>query len=298
MDEKIILYKSIQMTRVTFEDVVNEKKLSADERMTELVKLKKAVVSQNLRGFVGNKYLYHYQIANMCKTKVKGKSFYDKINNETEYDKLLKNAEKLNRTGTLPIRLYEADRMNGAVVLFKPVVAKYMYAKYGAKKVLDVTAGWGGRMLGAWALDIEYTGIDTNLSLKSAYDEMITELGATNLRMIWGSCLDVDFSKIEYDFVLTSPPYENVEKYEHSRTWKNDDEFYLDFLIPLINKCRMFIADGGLVCFNISDKMYTKLTQKYNYDPCDIVETLLKQTRLSKVRNEDIYCWRKITKTH
>ena len=31
-------------------------------------------------------------------------------------------------------------------------------------RVLD-PAGWGGRMLGAWALGIDYTGIDTNINM-------------------------------------------------------------------------------------------------------------------------------------
>ena len=94
--------------------------------------------------------------------------------------------------------------------------------------MLDPTAGWGGRMLGAWALGIDYTGIDTNVNMKPAYDSMIEMLNSKTpaifeepkLQMLWQSALDVDFSTLDYDFVLTSPPYVNLEIYEHMELGK------------------------------------------------------------------------------
>ena len=46
--------------------------------------------------------------------------------------------------------------------------------------MLDPTAGWGGRMLGAWALGIDYTGVDTNTNMKIAYDNMMDMLDEYN----------------------------------------------------------------------------------------------------------------------
>ena len=60
-------------------------------------------------------------------------------------------------------------------------------------------------------LEERLTGIDTNINLKPAYDKMIENYGGN---MIYDNCLNVDFSQIDYDFVLTSPPYINLEKYE------------------------------------------------------------------------------------
>jgi len=88
------------------------------------------------------------------------------------------------------------------------------------------------------------------------YDDMISFLEketnpffeeVSNLRMIWDSCLDVDFSKIDYDFVLTSPPYINMEVYEHIPEWSSNEDFYRNFLISLINKCKLYIKSGGYV---------------------------------------------------
>lgn len=189
--------------------------------------------------------------------------------------------------------------------MFKSTTAKYIYQKYGATSVLDPTAGWGGRMLGAWALGIDYTGIDTNVEMVEAYDGMIELLGKhddfslgmfyypdCDLRMIWESAMDVDFSTLTYDFVLTSPPYSNMEIYEHMSPWATDTEFYVDFMIPLIEKCRRHIQPGGTTCFNISPKMYDdalKLGLEPAHDEEDLKQQLGQQT--GKKKQDKIYIW-------
>ena len=195
--------------------------------------------------------------------------------------------------------------------MFKSTTAKYLYKKYKAKSVLDPTAGWGGRMLGAWSLGINYTGIDTNIEMKPAYDSMIqfldAETGFDNnlfevektfkLQMLWQSCLDVDFSKLDYDFVLTSPPYINLELYEHMEPWETDKAFYELFFIPLWQKCIDNIKPGGHVAFNISPKMYEDAL-KHGLKPCDEDEDLLQQMgqrsealKKGKKKQDKIYVW-------
>jgi hypothetical protein len=145
-------------------------------------------------------------------------------------------------------------------------------------------------MLGAHSLSIKYTGIDTNINLKPAYDEMIQDLNDPNLRMIYDDCLNVDFSNIDYDFVLTSPPYINLEVYENMKPFESDKLFYTKFLIPLLEKCLTHIKNNGWVCFNISPKMYDALL-KYGFRPADEEHDLLQQKRLGKDKQDKIYCW-------
>jgi hypothetical protein len=279
------------MERLTFQQVVDDKKLKGGEINKDLVSLIKWDANENARKFCGNPTLYHYQMENLCKTKVKKEgSLFDIMNDDEKYAKLYAKATKLARTGTLANRLFEAERFNGAVVFFKPSTAKWLYKKFGATKVLDPTAGWGGRMLGAYALGIAYTGIDTNVNMKPAYDSMIAKLGKDNLNMIWESCLDADFSKIDYDFVLTSPPYINLEVYENMTPFESNKAFYENFLIPLITKCLAHIKNKGRVCFNISPKMYDDLL-KFGFRPCDEEYDLLQQKRLGKDKQDKIYCW-------
>jgi DNA modification methylase len=180
--------------------------------------------------------------------------------------------------------------------MFKATTAKYLYKKYNAKSVLDPTAGWGGRMLGAWALGIDYIGMDLNTEMSPAYDKMINKLRDTKdtkMDMIFGDCLLQDFSKFNYDMVLTSPPYINMEVYEHMPKWQSDEDYYLKFLIPLWDKCMTNMVSGH-VCFNISPKMYEEAV-KYGL-PISHDEDLLKQQlgqKQNKKKQDKIYIWKK-----
>ena len=173
--------------------------------------------------------------------------------------------------------------------------AKFIYKYYDAKSVLDFTAGWGGRLLGAYSLDIKYTGIDTNTNLKDDYNNMLLRLNDDKLKMIWDNCLNVDLSLIDYDLVLTSPPYINLEKYEHMPLFDSDDVFYNEFLIIMLNRCLKHINNNGWVCINISMGMYNKLTNKYGYRECDekhILPNAKNKQNLKKC--EYIYCWKTV----
>ena len=295
---------------VSISDIENHKIISTRELQKDLENLRRFDATENRNNFYGNPFLYHFQFKNLlnCRRE-KGKTIYDIWNDPEEQKKLIENTRKRNRGGrTAAGNVYECFRINlGSIVMFKSTTAKYLYKKYGASHVLDPTAGWGGRMLGAWALDIDYTGIDTNLELRPAYDGMIdflnkeqeldTELFETQtsqLKMIFKSCLDVDFSEIPYDMVLTSPPYINLELYEHMEPWQSDELFYNDFFLPLFEKCLKHIKIGGNVCFNISPKMYEDAL-KHGLPECDSEEDLLQQLgqQKGKKKQDKIYIWQK-----
>lgn len=297
------------LNTVTIKDIEDHKTITEEELNRDLKNLLKFKADANKNNFYGNPFLYHFQFKNLlnCRRE-KGKTIYDIWNDKAEWDKLLESTRKRNRGGrTAAGNVYECFRINlGSIVMFKSTTAKYLYKKYNAKSVLDPTAGWGGRMLGAWALDINYTGIDTNVNMKQAYDAMIDYLDNYSefnsrlikeerngkLQMIWQSALDVDFSKLDYDFVLTSPPYVNLEIYEHMDTWAKDEDFYKNFFIPLWQKSVDNIKPGGTVCFNISPKMYEDAIA-HGLTPCDDEENLLQQLgqQKGKKKQDKIYIW-------
>ena len=161
---------------VTINDIENHKTISTRELQKDLENLRRFDATENRNNFYGNPFLYHFQFKNLlnCRRE-KGKTIYHIWYDPEEQKKLIENTRKRNRGGrTAAGNVYECFRINlGSIVMFKSTTAKYLYKKYGASHVLDPTAGWGGRMLGAWALDIDYTGIDTNTELRPAYDGMI-----------------------------------------------------------------------------------------------------------------------------
>lgn len=299
---------------VTISDIELHKLITTAELDKDLKNLDKFDADTNANNFAGNPFLYHFQFKNLLKCRRQdGKTIYDIANDQTEWAKLIDSTRKRNRGGrTAAGNVFECFRINlGSIVMFKATTAKYLYKKYKAKSVLDPTAGWGGRMLGAWSLGIDYTGIDTNIEMKPAYASMIKFLdeytGFKNKnfkveraglrQMIWDSCLAVDFSKLDYDFVLTSPPYINLEIYEHMELWDSDTAFYKEFFIPLWQKCVDNIKAGGHVCFNISPKMYEDAV-KNGLTPCDEEEDLLQQMgqkkellTTGKKKHDKIYIW-------
>jgi hypothetical protein len=306
---------NLHLNSVTLQDIETHKNITTAELRKDLNNLNKFDATTNANNFSGNPFLYHFQFKNLLKCRRKdGKTIYDIAADPLQWDKLIENTRARNRGGrTAAGNVFECFRINlGSVVMFKATTAKYLYKKYKATSVLDPTAGWGGRMLGAWSLGIDYTGIDTNTEMIPAYDNMMSFLRAEtgfdnsmfevdtgpNLRMIWSSCLDVDFSKIEYDFVLTSPPYVNLEIYEHMELWDSDEAFYKAFFIPLWEKCCKHIRKGGHVAFNISPKMYEDAI-KYGLPPCDEEEDLKQQMgqkanslKAGKKKQDKIYVWK------
>jgi hypothetical protein len=305
---------NLHLNSVTISDVENHKNITTAELHKDLANLNKFDATTNANNFAGNPFLYHFQFKNLLKCRRQdGKTIYDIYNDPNEWSKLIEQTKIRNRGGrTAAGNVFECFRINlGSVVMFKATTAKYLYKKYNATSVLDPTAGWGGRMLGAWALGIDYTGIDTNTEMKPAYNNMVAFLNEytgfenpnfafdnpSKLEMLWQSCLDVDFSKLDYDFVLTSPPYVNLEIYEHMELWNSNEAFYREFFIPLWTKCITHIKPGGRVCFNISPKMYEDALS-YGLTPCDEEEDLLQQMgqkanalKKGKKKQDKIYIW-------
>jgi hypothetical protein len=276
-------------------ELVEHKELMGVEVAKGLLALKKYKPKDIEYREIGNPIVYHYFLKHMVRTRVgKRPSIAEVIEDEEAYKKLFHKAMSMKRWGTLVERVYEADRINGAVVFFKPSTAVCYYDKYEATAVLDPCAGWGGRMLGAWSRGINYTGIDTNLSLKPTYEKLMEDIGYSNAMMIWDDCMKVDFGEIEYDMVLTSPPYLNQETYEHMTPFESKDKYYTDFLVPLIKKCLRDIHIGdnkSPVCFNISPVMYDDLTLKYGFRACDERMVLPQKKRYGEDRENFTYVW-------
>jgi hypothetical protein len=286
----------------TFDDVLRAKKSMGNQLIGDWIKLLDFKADTNPKKWCGNRILYHYQFKNILKCrrdKKNYKTLEEIFDNPDDLQKLWDDTIKRNRRkkgidSILAIDIYEAYRINtGAIVFFKPSTAKYIYKLFKAKNVLDPTAGWGGRMLGAMSLGINYTGIDTNINLKEGYDGMLSNFRYQgNMKMIWEDCLKVDYSKIKYDLVLTSPPYVNMEIYEHCPLF-NPKTFYKEWLIPLMDKVFEHLEEGGHMCFNISPKMFKDLMKAGYRPPDDKIDLRQQMGKNNAVKSQDyIYVWK------
>lgn len=282
-----------------YEQLLRDKSLTDDGIKKEFEKLVKYKAEDNKRSFAGNKLLYHYMLDALCQVKnKKGQCIKTELTDPERLAYWKTQMEKVNRTGTEAVRYFEVCRVcQMGVNFFKPSVAKYIYKKYNATSVLDPCAGWGGRLLGAYALSINYIGFDTNPDLQEPYERMLEALPSMtkecSVELRWEDSLTADWSGLDFDLVLTSPPYVNLEIYNGMSPWATEADYYTKFLIPLIDKCLRYIKAGGRVCMNISPKMYTALTMKHKYKVADETEEFLQQKRFGVDKGDKTYIWRK-----
>lgn len=147
---------------------------------------------------------------------------------------------------------------------FKPLIAKSLYDSFGARRVLDFSAGWGDRLVGALASSaLSYIGIDPNTKTHPLYHQIESFCGARKqVNLICSPAEDVDYSTLAYDFVFTSPPYFDLERYseEDTQSWKRYPKFndWLEnFLFVTLSKVWEGLGEGGRIAINISD-IYSK----------------------------------------
>ena len=159
----------------------------------------------------------------------------------------------------------------GKVTMYRPLMAKKVVAYLAEKdklkevRVLDVCAGWGGRMIGAKSaespsfagvspsvagglrgelvspsLKVHYTGIDPCAKTYAALRAIRDELGLHNVTLIHQPAeVALQQPLGTYDIALTSPPYYNLELYSDEPTQsvatKDGYQAWLDtFLKPVI----------------------------------------------------------------
>jgi hypothetical protein len=183
----------------------------------------------------GNKFIDYFTFKQRLETKGRtGINFYEFFENKSEHSKkryirnLLNYIKKQHNKNIFQMWYGVFNLYFSSISLFKPVVAMEIYARYKPNTVLDFTMSWGGRLVGACALDIpNYIGIDNNKELIKPYERMVDKLKEldtkTNIKLMFKDALKVNYSKLTYDMVFTSPPYYNIELYKETKKQTKED---------------------------------------------------------------------------
>ena len=282
--------------------IVSEvKPITKEEAVNDYEKLQLIPCNKiNNRSLIGNKstdyFFFKYRIKAIGD---KGISFLDFIKNiekynKTKYYKSLKDYYIKNVSFYNEYKLnYEYYRLYyGSVSQFKPIIAKYIYCKYKAENILDFSAGWGGRCVASMALNLNYIGIDSNILLKTPYKNMIKLYNNTsNIKMIFQDSATIDYSKLDYNFVFTSPPYYNkklVEKYEKMPIYSSREEFNEKFFFIVVKNSYKYMKKGTFI-LNIPEYMYNDIIQVIG--KCDKKEPLFISGNNYDNYKEFIYIW-------
>jgi hypothetical protein len=229
-----------------------------DELTEEFLRLRNARLElkrSNVGYKCSNAFFQEERMNSSSLTKLNGLDFW-RANKEyiKEY------ARSKNRTDLFTVIQF----LNHIPSQFPPSVAAYLYVRFRARHVLDPFAGWGDRCLAAMALNIDYTGIDSNLDLAPCFRSMVNYYPHdSSVSMFFDSFENVDTATLDFDFVLSSPPFWELsgalsEVYEHM---PNKD--YSSF-IRLFGKFIKRYRKKAVCCFYMPKHMAEDLEVKYS----------------------------------
>lgn len=245
-----------------------------EKEFTELKKIGMNASSKSERCRVGNSIVDYFTFVQRLHTRgkynvnyfefihnieiFKGKKF---IQNMLTYYENVKNKNNKKNKFTVLKEVYNI--CISAINIIRPLVYMEIYAKYQPKTILDFCAGWGGAVTAACALNISnYIGIEINHDLKEPYNRLtqfLSKGSTTNIKMIFQNALEVDYSKLDYDFVFTSPPYYFIQKYENNLPFSSKEEMDDCFYCPIIKKTYDNLKIGGFYLLNVNTEVYNRV---------------------------------------
>ena len=193
---------------------------------------------------------------------------------------------------------------------FRPTAAKLIYEKFGGEFVWDMSAGWGGRLLGFLASSNTKHYIGTEPSSKT-YDgllEMKKDFSYLNKEIdIYrlGSEVYVP-QKESLDLCFTSPPYFDTEKYsdESTQSYKKfptQDEWVNGFLRKTIENCYYGLKKGGYMLYNIAntpkykfiEEQTVKISKELGFAQEDTLQLTLSSVMGAGYKYEPIFVFKK-----
>jgi hypothetical protein len=139
------------------------------------------------------------------------------------------------------------------------------------KKWLDISTGWGDRLLAAMALDMEYIGYDPNIKLIKGHQEMIDMFGnPLKHKVVYEPFEKANIPKGPYDVILTSPPYYIIEEYvpgQQGQSIVNYPEFskwMVWFLFASLKKAWDNLKIDGYLILHLGDAKTIATTEATN----------------------------------
>ena len=143
---------------------------------------------------------------------------------------------------------------------FRITVALAVLQHFKPKKWLDISAGWGDRLLSAIFYKIKlYVSCDPNLDLHPCYDNMINtfvpDSKKKNFIIYKNGFLEAPIKDKNFDIVFSSPPFFTLETYstfeENSIMKYKDEKSWCDnfFVKSLIKAYNLLKKDGHMILY-------------------------------------------------
>lgn len=206
---------------------------------------------------------------------------------------------------------------------FRPTAASAIYSKFAKGKVVwDMSAGYGGRMLGAFKAGVrKYIGTDPCTKTFDGLHKLKETIGRFNCEMVVPySSTEIELHKIgseeiimepnTVDFCFTSPPYFDTEKYsdEDTQSWKkygNKEQWLNGFMKQTILNCWQCLKPDGALAINIANvRSYpnieedtVKVATENGFVLCDTMKYLLStMSKKQLYKFEPVFIFKSIKK--
>jgi 16S rRNA G966 N2-methylase RsmD len=195
--------------------------------------------------------------------------YYQKYKNKHKMPQTIKEVIEIRETIYNNLRNCNNFRVSVVLTILK---------LFDVKKYLDISAGWGDRLLASLLFGVKlYCGVDPNKDLHKYYDEMIKTFTKNKERFI---LIEDGFETAKlpddkFDMVFSSPPFFDLEKYSNydndSITKYKTEKVWCDnFLMVSIHKAYEYLEnDGHMILYIHSspyiDKQLKKLETKMKY---------------------------------
>lgn len=195
-------------------------------------------------------------------------------------------------------RMLKTYSNTAGVSNFRPTAAKAIYEKYSRDndRVLDFSAGYGGRLLGCLPLNRHYIGVDPCADQVRGLKRMLKELNRLvepkAKASIHQACAEDFLPTIESNsvsLVFSSPPYFNQERYsnEPSQSYLRYPTYELwleGFLKKVIAESWRVLKPKGYLLINMADTNGYKLIT----DTCRIASDFfsLRDTLMLRLGNK------------
>lgn len=172
------------------------------------------------------------------------------------------------------------------------------------KKWLDISAGWGDRLLSALLykpLEL-YCGVDPNPCLHPCYNKMIKTFGSSNTKyiLIEDGFETAKLPDTTFDLIFSSPPFFDLEIYSNASTnsitkYQSQELWFNEFLMKSIHKAINYLSVKGYLV------LYMGEAQGTTYIPRMIKLINEKLKNIGELYYTDngtklrpFYCWCKI----
>lgn len=156
---------------------------------------------------------------------------------------------------------------------FKPSLVVDVIRLFGARRMLDISAGWGDRLAGAIAADLErYLAFDPNTALKAGHDRLRERFVPDPARRADFHITYTGFEQAElpanaFDLLFTSPPFFDFEIYtdrpgQSVDTYRGLDTWTVRFLMLCLSKAWRALQPDGHVVIHITDVFKTRVCER------------------------------------